>query len=76
MIKMKMISKYQILLISVLKTPEDGAQTIIYCSVEPSVSHETGLYYAECAEKTPSPLAHSQREAGHLWRVSQEIVDH
>jgi len=58
----------------VLKTPEEGAQTIIYCSVEPSVARETGLYYAECAEKIPSPLALSQGEAAWLWRVSEEIV--
>ena len=60
--------------LSVLKTPEDGAQTIIYCSVEPSISQETGLYYAECREKLPSALAHSPGEAAWLWRVSEDIV--
>ena len=38
------------------------------------MARETGLYYAECAEKTPSPLALSQGEAAWLWRVSEEIV--
>ena len=38
------------------------------------MARETGLYYAECAPKTPSPLAQSQGEAAWLWRVSEEIV--
>ena len=28
-----------------IKTPQQGAQTTIYCSVEESLSNETGLYY-------------------------------
>jgi NAD(P)-dependent dehydrogenase (short-subunit alcohol dehydrogenase family) len=27
------------------KTPEEGAQTSIYCSVEEKLANETGLYY-------------------------------
>lgn len=29
----------------VLKTPEEGAQTTIYCSVDEKAANETGLYY-------------------------------
>ena len=62
------------LYISVLKTPEGGAQTILYCATDPDVASETGLYYAECKQKTPSTLAQDQAEAEKLWTVSEEIV--
>jgi len=58
----------------VLKTPEMGAQTLIYCAVDPGVGEETGLYYAECRVKTPAPLALSQTQAEKLWDVSKNIV--
>ena len=57
-----------------LKSPEEGAQTVIYCCVEPSIANQTGLYYAECRPKTPSSLAQSEAEAAKLWSVSEEIV--
>ena len=62
------------LYISVLKTPEGGAQTILYCATDPGVKSETGLYYAECKQKTPSTLSQDQAEAEKLWSVSEEIV--
>ena len=61
-------------LVLVLKTPEMGAQTLIYCAVDPGVAGETGQYYAECNVKTPSKLAQSQSEAERLWDVSKNIV--
>lgn len=29
----------------ILKNPEEGAQTTIYCSVDEKTANETGLYY-------------------------------
>ena len=58
----------------VLMTPTGGAQTIIYCAVEPELWQETGLYYANCAVKTPSEAAQSKLEAEKLWNVSSDIV--
>ena len=57
-----------------LKTPEEGAQTVIYCCVDPSVANQTGLYYAECKPKNPSALAQSEAEAEKLWSFSEDIV--
>ena len=61
-------------MISVLKSPEEGAQTIIHCCVDPGAGEETGLYYAECKPKTPSKLARDDSEARKLWTVSEDIV--
>ena len=57
-----------------LMTPTGGAQTILYCAVEPELSRETGLYYADCAVKTPSQTAQSRQEAERLWQLSSETV--
>ena len=65
---------YILALFLVFKNWNDGAQTLLYCCVEPSLSEETGLYYTECRVKTPSLLARSQAEAEKLWQVSKDIV--
>ena len=57
-----------------LMTPKGGAQTILYCAVEPQLSQETGLYYANCQVKTPSEAAQSSEEAQKLWQFSSDIV--
>lgn len=57
-----------------LKTPVGGAQTTIYCAVEPSLAAETGKYYADCARLGTSPAALDDKQAKKLWDVSKEIV--
>ncbi|XP_050313489.1 retinol dehydrogenase 13-like [Anthonomus grandis grandis] len=57
-----------------LKTPEQGAQTTIYCSVDEKCKHESGLYYAECNVKTPTKLAQNQEDAERLWTESLKLV--
>lgn len=57
-----------------LKTPEQGAQTTIYCAVDEKCANESGLYYAECAVKTPSRLATNEDDAKRLWSESLKLV--
>jgi len=57
-----------------LKTAEGGAQTTIFCAVEPSLAGETGKYYADCARLGTSPAATDDKQAKKLWEVSKEIV--
>ena len=35
-------------------SPEQGAQTTLYCATSPEVADSTGRYYERCAERTPS----------------------
>ncbi|KAJ8923723.1 hypothetical protein NQ315_010304 [Exocentrus adspersus] len=56
------------------KTPEQGAQTTIYCSVDENCADETGLYYAECEVKEPSKEAQNEEDAKRLWDVSLKLV--
>lgn len=57
-----------------MKTPEDGAQTNIYCALDESLKHETGLYYADCKVVTPAPKATDPELAKKLWDVSWDLV--
>lgn len=56
------------------KTPKDGAQTTIYCSLDAKCANETGLYYKECAATEPSNYAKSEEDAARLWEVSCDLV--
>lgn len=57
-----------------LKTPEQGTQTTIYCAVDEKCADQSGLYYAECAEKTPSKAALNEEDARRLWDLSWKMV--
>ena len=56
------------------KSPVQGAQTTLYCALEPSLADKTGRYYADCREKTPSSRARRKDDAERLWQVSEELV--
>uniref|UniRef100_A0AAR5PW77 Uncharacterized protein n=1 Tax=Dendroctonus ponderosae TaxID=77166 RepID=A0AAR5PW77_DENPD len=46
----------------------------IYCSVDEKCANESGLYYAECAVKTPSLAASNKEQAKRLWIESVKLV--
>ncbi|CAG9759549.1 unnamed protein product [Ceutorhynchus assimilis] len=58
-----------------LKTPIQGAQTTIYCSVDEKCANESGLYYAECAVKKPTKEATNVDDAKRLWTDSLKLVN-
>lgn len=53
-----------------MKTPEQGAQTTIYCAVDEKCSNETGLYYSDCAVAKASDNANKDEDAERLWELS------
>lgn len=57
-----------------IKTPEQGAQTTIYCAVDENCVNESGLYYAECELKEPSEEAKNEEVAQKLWDTSLKLV--
>jgi len=57
-----------------IKTPESGANTTIYCSVEESIADHNGRYYSDCREKRPKPQAENMEDAKKLWEMSEEMV--
>ncbi|XP_022915006.2 retinol dehydrogenase 13-like [Onthophagus taurus] len=57
-----------------LKSPEQGAQTTIYCAVDEEIAKETGLYYSDCKRKKPAMQARNLDDAKKLWEVSLKMV--
>lgn len=57
-----------------MKTSENGAQTSLYCAIEPSLQSSTGKYYSDCAECQPSDLVKNDVIAQKLWDVSMGMV--
>ncbi|XP_039651499.1 retinol dehydrogenase 13 [Perca fluviatilis] len=57
-----------------IKSPWEGAQTSIYCAVDESQANVSGLYYSDCASKTPAPQALDDATAKKLWDFSASMV--
>lgn len=57
-----------------VKTPEQGAQTTIYCAVDEKLEKESGKYYSDCAVKEPSKNAKNIEDAEKLWNISWKLV--
>ena len=56
------------------KTPEQGAQTTIYCAVAEEMEGVSGKYLADCAIKEPSKGAQDDDAARKLWDLSLKLV--
>lgn len=53
------------------RTPEQGAETSIWCATSPELGGETGRYYAYKKERRPSDAARDDRLAAELWLRSE-----
>lgn len=53
-------------------TPEEGADTTVWCATEPRLADSSGMYWAKRAEREPSTLARDDRLAAELWERSEE----
>ena len=56
-----------------LLTPEEGAQTSLYCALQ-APAQESGLYYDKCRIKAPSSVAQDEQLALQLWNQSLQWV--
>ncbi|XP_058123622.1 retinol dehydrogenase 12-like [Anopheles ziemanni] len=56
------------------KTPKSGAQTTLYCAMEPTIASQTGLYYSDCKQKEPEPHAKDDTMAEWLWNISERLT--
>ena len=57
-----------------VKTSEQGAQTSIHLAVSEELEGVTGLYFADCKERTPAETAQDDQAAKKLWEVSAKLV--
>ncbi|XP_032906380.1 retinol dehydrogenase 12-like isoform X1 [Amblyraja radiata] len=56
------------------KSPENGAETSIYCAVAPGLEKETGEYFSDCDRTTGSSDARNDQVAKKLWEVSCQML--
>jgi retinol dehydrogenase 12 len=56
---------------SFMKSTDEGAQTSLWCATAPELAGQTGKYYTDKAEKTPSRPARDEQLAAELWQRSE-----
>jgi retinol dehydrogenase 12 len=56
------------------RSPEKGAQTLVYLAASPQVQGASGGYYYDCREIPPSAAAQDDEVAERLWEVSARMV--
>ncbi|KAK2886653.1 retinol dehydrogenase 12, like [Channa argus] len=57
-----------------IKNSAQGAQTTIYCAVEPSLANESGGYYSDCAPANCSAAGKDDEMAQKLWELSCRML--
>ena len=66
---------YGILFSYVFRSARMGAQTAIFCAVEPGLGHDSGGYYAECAPGWASAQSKDAKLAARLCEESEKMLD-
>jgi len=55
-----------------METPQDAAQTSVWCATSDEVAPQSGLYYSRMKSRAPSPAAEDDTLGAELWRKSSE----
>ena len=56
------------------RTPEKGAETVVYLAASPQVQGESGGYYIDCKRAKPSAAGRDDSVAERLWQVSEQLA--
>jgi NAD(P)-dependent dehydrogenase (short-subunit alcohol dehydrogenase family) len=62
------------LLRPVSRSPEKGAETLVWLASSPEVANVSGAYFFDKLPKTPSPAAQDRAAARRLWELSEQQV--
>ncbi len=54
------------------RSPEKGAETLVYLAASPQVQGASGGYYFDCRLTQPAAAAQDDEAAERLWRVSEQ----
>jgi retinol dehydrogenase 14 len=57
-----------------LKSPDRGADTVVYLASAPEVEGVTGAYFANRKQKRSSKRSYDRQVAARLWEVSEALV--
>jgi retinol dehydrogenase 14 len=64
----------QVLARPFLRSPEQGAKTIVYLASSPEVAGTTGKYFFRQRAQRSSPASYDEAVARRLWEVSEEMT--
>jgi NAD(P)-dependent dehydrogenase (short-subunit alcohol dehydrogenase family) len=56
------------------RTPEQGADTVVYLASSPEVEGITGKYFADREAVQSSPLSYDEGVAQQLWQISKDLT--
>jgi len=56
------------------KTPEEGAESVLYLAASRELDGVTGQYFKEMEAVNPSPEAYDEKAAARLWRLSLKMT--
>lgn len=56
------------------KTPEQGAQTSIYCAVQEGIENDSGKYFSDCAVARSSKQSYDIGLGKKLWDLSESMT--
>ena len=56
------------------RSPEKGAETVVYLATSPQVQGASGGYYFDCKLTPPASAAQDDSTAERLWQVSEQLV--
>lgn len=58
-----------------MKTTEAGAQTSLYCALEPNIEQHSGKYFSDCKlAETVNPLINDDEACKWLWAQSEKLT--
>jgi retinol dehydrogenase-14 len=57
-----------------MRSPEKGAETVVYLSSDAHVETVTGMYFHDLKPKRSSKLSYDEAMAARLWQVSEELT--
>jgi NAD(P)-dependent dehydrogenase (short-subunit alcohol dehydrogenase family) len=56
------------------RSPEKGAETMIYLATSPDVERVSGRYFTDSRDVASSPESYDDEKAARLWELSERIV--
>jgi NAD(P)-dependent dehydrogenase (short-subunit alcohol dehydrogenase family) len=57
-----------------VRSPQKGAQTLVYLASSAQVQGASGGYYFDCKLTQPAPAGQDDKAAEQLWQVSEKLV--
>lgn len=58
----------------VLRSPQGGAQTPLYCALQEGIEPLSGRYFANCHVEEVSPAARDDQAAHRLWKATKKLA--